>query len=50
MGYTPPADSDFKGFGAWPPLGRATRWPLAPLVVPPMMIEDFSFTALADAV
>ena len=50
MGYTPPAESDFKAFGAWPPLGRATRWPLAPLVVPPMMIEDFSFTALADAV
>jgi predicted Zn-dependent protease len=50
FGYTPPQPSDFDNFGAWPPPGRATRWPLAPTIVPPMMIEDFSFTALADAV
>ena len=48
LGYTPP--SDLWSFAEWPPLGRATRWPLAPIIVPPMMIEDFSFTALADAV
>jgi predicted Zn-dependent protease len=50
LGYTPPAPSDFTNFGVWPPQGRTTRWPLAPIIVPPMMIEDFSFTALADAI
>jgi hypothetical protein len=50
LGYTPPTPMDFGDFSAWPPLGWATRWPHAPIIVPPMMIEDFSFTALADAV
>jgi predicted Zn-dependent protease len=27
-----------------------TRWPHLPIIVPPMMIQDFNFTALSDAV
>ena len=34
-------------FGYSPSLGD---WPIAPTIVPPMMIRDFNFTALADAI
>lgn len=34
LGYTPGADP----------------WPLPPIIVPPMVVRDFNFTALADAV
>jgi predicted Zn-dependent protease len=34
-----------------PPTGQAPgRWPRLPVIVPPMMIQDFNFSALADAV
>jgi len=26
------------------------EWPIAPTIVPPVMVRDFNFTALADAV
>jgi len=29
---------------------RERRWPKLPVIVPPMMIQDFNFSALADAV
>jgi predicted Zn-dependent protease len=50
MGQTPPMPREFRDFFAWPPLGQGARWPRVPVIVPPMMVEDFSFTALADAV
>jgi len=41
-------------FGFTPPNAREARywqgWPRAPIVVPPVMIKDFNFVALADAV
>jgi predicted Zn-dependent protease len=43
-------------FGYLPPMGGATyegspdSWPRRPMIVPPMMVQDFNFTALADAV
>jgi len=50
LGYTPPSPSDFLKFASWPPAGRSARWPRAPIIAPAMMIDDFNFTALADAV
>jgi hypothetical protein len=34
LGYTPGKD----------------EWPLPPMIVPPLMVRDFSFTMLADAI
>ena len=34
-------------YGASDPMGS---WPVPPIVVPPVMVRDFNFTALADAV
>jgi hypothetical protein len=34
LGYTPGPD----------------EWPLPPVIVPPLMVRDFNFTMLADAV
>jgi len=31
------------------PMGQQTRWPRLPVIVPPMMIRDFNFSALIDA-
>jgi predicted Zn-dependent protease len=42
FGYTPPALSE--------PSIPETQWPRPPVIVPPMMVRDFNFTALADAV
>jgi predicted Zn-dependent protease len=30
--------------------GEASRWPRLPVIVPPMMIEDFNFSAMTDSV
>jgi len=50
FGYAPPATRGWTGFGSWPPTGRDSRWPMAPIIVPPMMVQDFNFSALSDAV
>jgi predicted Zn-dependent protease len=42
FGYTPP--SRFERFR------RPAAWPRPPMIVPPMMIQDFNFNALADDV
>jgi len=42
FGYTPPSQIE-GGF-------RETNWPRRPIIVPPMMVQDFNFNALADAV
>jgi hypothetical protein len=41
FGYTPPASTEN--------LSDVT-WPRPPIVAPPMMVSDFNFSALADAV
>jgi predicted Zn-dependent protease len=41
FGYTPPAEREG---------GQMTEWPRRPIIVPPMMVRDFNFNALADAV
>ena len=40
LGYTPPS----------PALGTDGSWPHPPIIVPPIMVEDFNFSSLADAV
>jgi predicted Zn-dependent protease len=42
FGYTPPAAAE--GYG------DETAWPRRPIMVPPMMVQDFNFTSLAQAV
>lgn len=42
FGYAPPAGGE--------PDSERTRWPRPPVIVPPMMVSDFNFTALADAI
>jgi predicted Zn-dependent protease len=42
FGYTPPGS--FEGER------EETEWPRRPMIVPPLMVKDFNFTALADAV
>jgi predicted Zn-dependent protease len=42
FGYTPPADAEF--------VDDETAWPRRPIIVPPMMVQDFNFTSLAEAV
>jgi predicted Zn-dependent protease len=42
FGYTPPAAAE--------DFGDETAWPRRPLIVPPMMVQDFNFTSLAEAV
>ena len=38
-------------FGYRPPAaGRDDEWPLPPVIVPPMMVKDFNFNQVADAV
>jgi predicted Zn-dependent protease len=39
-------------FGYVPPkfLDELNEWPRRPIIVPPMMVEDFNFSAIADAV
>jgi hypothetical protein len=32
------------------PLAAQTSWPLPPVIVPPVMVRDFNFSALADAI
>jgi len=39
--------SERTAFGYSPWHGE---WPIAPTIVPPLMVRDFNFTALADAV
>jgi len=39
FGFTPPNPDD-----------PGARWPLPPMIVPPVMVTDFNFSALADAV
>jgi len=39
FGFTPPNPFDVNA-----------RWPLSPMIVPPVMVTDFNFSALADAV
>jgi len=50
FGYTPPSPGEWGALAAWPPIGVSTRWPRLPMIVPPMMVQDFTFSALADAV
>jgi predicted Zn-dependent protease len=38
------------GYDASGGFERGGRWPRLPVIVPPMMIQDFNFTALTDAV
>jgi len=40
LGYTPPAPGE----------SDTMSWPRRPIIVPPMMVQDFNFAALADAV
>jgi len=40
FGYTPPAPTN----------DGAATWPRPPIIVPPMMVRDFNFCSLADAV
>jgi predicted Zn-dependent protease len=40
FGYTPLGDSESTG----------AEWPRRPIIVPPMMVRDFNFASLADAV
>jgi predicted Zn-dependent protease len=40
FGHTPPSPNE----------GAAFSWPRRPIIVPPMMVSDFNFNALADAV
>ncbi len=42
LGYTPPAAAE--GYG------DVTAWPRRPIIVPPMMVQDFNFTSLVEAV
>jgi predicted Zn-dependent protease len=42
FGYTPPAS--YEGFEP------TSAWPRRPIIVPPMMVRDFNFTALSDAI
>lgn len=42
MGYMP------RTFGE--PGGIETQWPRRPIIVPPMMVDDFNFSSLADTV
>jgi predicted Zn-dependent protease len=44
FGFTPRGENE----PAWDSHGGA--WPRPPLIVPPMMVRDFNFTALSDAV
>jgi len=37
-------------FGVKPSQGAATDWPFPPVIAPPMMIADFNFASMADAV
>jgi predicted Zn-dependent protease len=37
-------------FGYTPPRRDEESWPLPPVIVPPMMVRDFNFNALIDAV
>ena len=39
FGFTPPK-----------PFDTSARWPLPPMIVPPVMVTDFNFSALADAI
>jgi predicted Zn-dependent protease len=41
FGYTPPAVTYYDPF---------STWPRRPVIVPPMMVRDFNFSALSDAV
>jgi predicted Zn-dependent protease len=46
LGYTPPR---YRPDGSLE-VGPALDWPRYPIIVPPMMVRDFNFSALADAV
>jgi len=46
FGYTPPGNPDYDPLDAQGQL----PWPRHPMIVPPFMVEDFNFSALADAV
>jgi len=50
FGYTPPDREEQNVSYTEPPMGYGTRWPRLPIIVPPMMIQDFNFTALSDSV
>jgi len=38
------------GFGSMMPRYEPLSWPYAPIIAPPIMVRDFNFSALADAV
>jgi predicted Zn-dependent protease len=48
LGQEAPTQADF--YGTFSSRGRWSRWPRSPVMAPALMIEDFSLTALADAV
>jgi predicted Zn-dependent protease len=50
LGYSPPTIGELGDGRSWPPSGRLTQWPRLPIIVPPMMVRDFNFSALSDAV
>jgi predicted Zn-dependent protease len=50
FGYMPPTLSETGDGRTWPPSGRLAQWPRLPVIVPPMMVRDFNFSALSDAV
>jgi hypothetical protein len=41
LGYTPPNRSTYEAY---------SDWPRRPIIVPSMMVHDFNFSALADAI
>jgi predicted Zn-dependent protease len=41
FGYTPPSQAERSSM---------PEWPRPPIIVPPMMVRDFNFNALADAI
>jgi predicted Zn-dependent protease len=50
LGNDSPTDGErYSSFG-WPRAGRWSRWPRVPIIAPSMMIDDFNFSSLADAV
>jgi predicted Zn-dependent protease len=47
FGYAPPTPREHDVGAHW---GERFEWPRRPMVVPPMMVQDFNFSSLSDAV
>jgi predicted Zn-dependent protease len=42
--------AEFVSTSDWPAQGRSGRWPRTPIIAPPMVVQDFNFSALAGTV